>query len=42
MGEGKKKMIKRFFKRIPLKGMRGMNASTTTNGSNSGPNSSNV
>ena len=34
-------MIKRFFKRIPLKGMRGMNASTTTNGNNSGPNSSN-
>ena len=34
-------MIKRFFKSIPLKGMRGMNVSTTTKGSNSGPNSSN-
>jgi potassium-transporting ATPase ATP-binding subunit len=34
-------MIKRLFKRIPLKGIRGMNASTTANGSNGGPNSNN-
>jgi K+-transporting ATPase ATPase B chain len=41
VGEGKKKMIKRFFKRYPFKGMRGINASTTTNGNNSGPHGSN-